>query len=208
MPKASPLPTSHIPALALATLAILAALAGVDAAIPHFGHCESSDDCDTAFVHGYPLCCHVGDRRCLTMGDCEAANAADNTTRNCECIARWQTAGYAKRFASCELSSDCDPAPTADGQYLCCRMGDRRCLTRGDCEQANADNHTSRSCECTLERCYDDEVDGDEPERDCGRSCPTKCPVLANCNVDADCQTGFCKMCLEDGCYNYCAVPS
>lgn len=58
--------------------------------------CSSSNDCseeDTFF-------CHVGDRRCLRMDDCEWANQVDHTSRDCTPMA-------GSRKMDAERSNEC-----------------------------------------------------------------------------------------------------
>eukprot|EP00727_Mastigamoeba_balamuthi_P000256 m51a1_g10227 hypothetical protein (218) ;mRNA; r:140333-140986 len=168
--------------------------------VPHWGSCQATSDCDRTLVQGKPVCCHVGDRRCLTMDDCDWVNWIEKAPepRNCECIA--DRGGNAKRWDSCRLSSDCDPGPTANGQRLCCHEGDRRCLTKDDCEWANMIGHTRNDCSCHSEEgqqhCYNGcrDLDLGETDVDCGRGCDRKCPSGYPCNVGRDCENGHCDL--------------
>eukprot|EP00727_Mastigamoeba_balamuthi_P005140 m51a1_g14624 hypothetical protein (140) ;mRNA; r:1236084-1236932 len=117
--------------------------------VPHWGGCSSTADCDPTPVQGKPVCCHVGDRRCLTMDDCDWVNWIEKAPepRNCECIAPGHRGGSAKRWDSCQHTAECDPGLTTDNKRLGCRLGDRRCLTKDDCDWVNWISHANHTNE-------------------------------------------------------------
>eukprot|EP00727_Mastigamoeba_balamuthi_P005126 m51a1_g14611 hypothetical protein (198) ;mRNA; r:1207749-1208434 len=171
-------------ALVLSLLAI-GSCAGT---VPHWGGCSSTADCDPTPVQGKPVCCHVGDRRCLTMDDCDWVNWIEKAPepRNCDCIA--ERGGSAKRWDSCKLSSECDPGLTTDKKRLCCPVGDSRCLTKDDCD----DN--------TWAHCYNGIWDPSEYETDidCGHTCFRKCAAGEHCELHEDCAGMYCRWPYRD----------
>eukprot|EP00727_Mastigamoeba_balamuthi_P000962 m51a1_g10863 putative cysteine protease domain containing protein (1058) ;mRNA; r:26430-31553 len=154
----------------------------------------SNDDCDPTPVQGKPVCCHVGDRRCLTMDDCDWVNWIEKLPekRNCECIAPGRRGGSAKRWDSCQRSSECEPGLTTDNKRLCCHLGDRRCLTKDDCEWVNWIGHTSHPCTCITDSCFNGYLNFNEADVDCGRDCPGKCKEFQKCWSNSDCLSGVC----------------
>lgn len=51
--------------------------------------------------------------------------------------------------------------------------------------------------------CYDDELNDDETDKDCGGSCSNKCLLLEKCNTDEDCTDGlYCtkNKCIDRSC--------
>eukprot|EP00727_Mastigamoeba_balamuthi_P009284 m51a1_g4979 hypothetical protein (209) ;mRNA; f:32188-32814 len=189
-----------------ATLALLAALAG--AVVAEWQGCESSDDCAQT-VPGKTSCCHVGDRRCLTMDSCAWANKVDKTNRNCDCIAPGVKGRHVARWGACRLSSDCDTG-LVRGQQLHCHRGDRRCLTDADCAWANLVDRTGRDCsQPTDYHCYNGKLEHELGETsyyfgdfECGGECP-KCHNIDPCNVDSDCECGNCQQDLDPS-IHYC----
>eukprot|EP00727_Mastigamoeba_balamuthi_P012101 m51a1_g7513 hypothetical protein (207) ;mRNA; r:300533-301153 len=163
------------------------------ALVPHWGSCQSNDDCDPTPVQGKPVCCHVGDRRCLTMDDCDWVNWIEKLPekRNCECIAQGHSGGSAKRWDSCQRTAECDPGLTTDNKRLGCRMGDRRCLTKDDCDWVNWISHTNNDCSVIPEHCFNGYPDGGEPDIDCGKVCPNRCDWGKHCNERADCPSSY-----------------
>eukprot|EP00727_Mastigamoeba_balamuthi_P000959 m51a1_g10860 hypothetical protein (704) ;mRNA; r:4089-23025 len=153
-------------------------------------------DVQGLYEGGKPVCCHVGDRRCLTMDDCDWVNWVEKAPepRNCECIATNHSSGSAKRWDSCQRTAECDPGLTTDNKRLGCRMGDRRCLTKDDCDWVNWAGHTNNDCSVIKESCFNGVRDGSEPDVDCGKACPTKCGWGLECTETADCPAnGVCR---------------
>eukprot|EP00727_Mastigamoeba_balamuthi_P001126 m51a1_g1101 hypothetical protein (1114) ;mRNA; f:111446-117065 len=155
---------------------------------------RTDNECDPTPVQGRSVCCHVGDRRCLTMDDCDWVNWIEKSKepRDCQCIAPKRRGGSGKRWDSCQASSECDPGLTTDGKRLCCHLGDRRCLTRADCEWANWVENKTRECACISDSCFNGQKDQHEADVDCGLWCPNKCQKDLNCVGDGDCQSGKC----------------
>eukprot|EP00727_Mastigamoeba_balamuthi_P009317 m51a1_g5007 hypothetical protein (414) ;mRNA; f:243334-245902 len=126
-------------------------------ALQEWEGCDDSSQCDQPYIpRGEVVCCHAGDRRCMTMSSCRWANKVDKTNRNCDCIAYDFRGGHVPRWGGCKVTSDCDPVPVGNkpGQPLFCHYGDRRCLTDADCKWANAVDHTKRDCSHMVDHCY------------------------------------------------------
>eukprot|EP00727_Mastigamoeba_balamuthi_P004841 m51a1_g14355 hypothetical protein (180) ;mRNA; r:197687-198226 len=138
--------------------------------------------------------CRVGDQRCLSDRDCEWANRVDNTHRNCDIIPINMAVGHVQPWGSCNATVDCDPTPIHGGVAVYCHVGDRRCLTDGQCRWANNKDHTSRDCSHVLDQCYNDHRDRGETDRDCGGVCSRerKCQPGQWCSQNSDCQSGHC----------------
>eukprot|EP00727_Mastigamoeba_balamuthi_P000104 m51a1_g10090 hypothetical protein (199) ;mRNA; r:100217-100933 len=157
--------------------------------VPHWGSCQATSDCDPTPVQGKPVCCHVGDRRCLTMDDCDWVNWIEKAKepRDCDCIAN--RGGSARRWDSCGLSSECDPSPTSDGTHLCCREGDNRCLTKDDCDWVNWIGHTQHNCACRKDMGKRCEIDEDCATKNCWKpfQCTFKNGTSFACHYYRDC---------------------
>eukprot|EP00727_Mastigamoeba_balamuthi_P004926 m51a1_g14431 hypothetical protein (175) ;mRNA; r:528131-528763 len=168
---------------AQAPLLFLLALGSLDlcagGSVPNWGGCQTSEECDTKLIKGKPMCCHAGDRRCLTMDDCDWVNWIEKAKepRNCDCIPPHQHGSYNKHWESCGMSQDCDPTTRSDGRRLWCMEGDRRCMTKEDCQWANLIDHTTRDCSYRRDAFYNHCYNGlhdviFEGDVDCGGLCP------------------------------------
>jgi len=69
-----------------------------------------------------------------------------------------------------------------------------RCKVAHDCQSGICPITTLR---CAVPSCSDGVANGDEPGKDCGGSCSTKCVVLDRCTQDDDCTT---SRCVDDRC--------
>eukprot|EP00727_Mastigamoeba_balamuthi_P001316 m51a1_g11181 hypothetical protein (349) ;mRNA; f:68-2483 len=161
-----------------------------------WGDCSSGDDCLTP-EGADTMCCHSGDRRCMSMNTCRWARKKDKVNRNCDCIAPYVDAKHVARWGGCKYTSDCDDNPV-NGQPLYCRIGDRRCLLDDDCKWANLIDKTNRDCEHVIDHCLNGLRDGDlgESDNDCGGEC-RKCHFRERCNKDSDCVGGKCHPIYE-----------
>jgi hypothetical protein len=80
----------------------------------------------------------------------------------------------------------------------CNDMGGNVCDGQGNCvECVDGMQCASMICDmatntCVSANCTDTVVNGDETDVDCGGSCPADCANNQNCNLAADCQSGFC----------------
>eukprot|EP00727_Mastigamoeba_balamuthi_P013983 m51a1_g9207 hypothetical protein (159) ;mRNA; r:6363-6839 len=136
------------------------------------------------------MCCHSGDRRCMSMNTCRWARKKDKVNRNCDCIDDNRVGGHVARWGGCEVTSDCDEHPVGGDHPLYCRVGDRRCLTDSDCEWANLVDKTNRDCNQVYGHCINGYKDKDlgETDTDCGGECPG-CGFHLFCKKDSDCRS-------------------
>eukprot|EP00727_Mastigamoeba_balamuthi_P010721 m51a1_g6271 putative cysteine proteinase (441) ;mRNA; r:146218-147801 len=100
--------------------------------------CTASKECATS--EGSEHFCRVGDRRCLTDGDCDWANSVDHTQRDCMPLGPFHL-GTTPRWHGCTRTRDC-----VAGSGTACHVGDRRCLTDDDCAWANYADKKNRNC--------------------------------------------------------------
>eukprot|EP00727_Mastigamoeba_balamuthi_P004839 m51a1_g14353 hypothetical protein (276) ;mRNA; r:193732-194774 len=170
---------------------------------PHWvSGCRSSDDCEAASPSGERLYCFMGDRRCITAGDCKWASSSDKTPRNCEPIPEGLRAGLAGPWQPCNLTSDCDSTHDATGltgahqqtvQTLC-HVGFRVCTSLEDCLWATCGD--AAACEAVVDHCYNGRWEwesGAETDVDCGGQCGP-CALGRRCAADRDCQSGACRL--------------
>eukprot|EP00727_Mastigamoeba_balamuthi_P013399 m51a1_g8682 hypothetical protein (137) ;mRNA; r:183040-183746 len=118
------------------------------------------------------MCCHAGDRRCMSMNTCRWARKKDKVNRNCDCIDSHVYAGHVPNWGDCKYTSDCDEHPVR-GQALYCRKGDKRCLRDDDCKWANKVDKTNRDCSRVIDHCANGIWDGNlgESDIDCSGEC-------------------------------------
>lgn len=119
--------------------------------------CDEQTLCEGDDKDGNRPYCRVGDRRCLTNGDCDFANFADGTDRDCQALVGPQTRGA--------YQGPCDETTICDREDLFCRRGDRRCLTDGDCDFANNKDGTDRDCTRIIRRDVDIQTGCQLPEQ-------------------------------------------
>ncbi|MDP6584265.1 MAG: hypothetical protein QF535_06390, partial [Anaerolineales bacterium] len=123
--------------------------------------------------------CPIGDR-CEKGSDCESSvcNAKFCSTPSCS----------DKTLNGDETDIDCG------GSCNKCDGGDH-CVVNNDCVSTKCDVKPNPINNiCTFAGCFDDILNQDETDVDCGGSCDGLCDIGKQCNTDQDCDSKICEL--------------
>eukprot|EP00735_Rhodelphis_limneticus_P012332 TRINITY_DN5569_c0_g1::TRINITY_DN5569_c0_g1_i1::g.9344::m.9344 TRINITY_DN5569_c0_g1::TRINITY_DN5569_c0_g1_i1::g.9344 ORF type:complete len:334 (-),score=34.82,CD34_antigen/PF06365.7/0.12,DUF2762/PF10960.3/0.23 TRINITY_DN5569_c0_g1_i1:251-1165(-) len=120
--------------------------------------------------------CSTAGQGCLVTRDCSSMFC--NEERFCE--------SYRSNGLPCSAPNECLSYICSNGTCSDPLPSGSHCDAATDC-----DSGVCTELICRDPTCHDGEANGDETDVDCGTSCP-KCQVTQLCQVDKDCDTGYC----------------